>query len=368
MRIIQLLTRPQRRGAELFALQLSERLREMGHEVMVVTLLKGAAEISFSGQLIRLDRPDSKRFDWVGFWRLKTIFESFKPDLVQANASDTLRYGVFAKLVSRKKFKLVYRNANLMSPFVKSRLSKDFYQFLINRVEGIASVAEATRLDVLEFYQYRGKIQRIPIGIECANFDLLMEENKEIDLPGNFLLFMGGLVPEKSPISLLESFVANREKWNELHLIYLGGGILETQLREKIQSLGADDVVHILPNQSNPFPILKKAKALVMPSKIEGLPAVILEAMYCRVPVIAFSVGGIGEVVQTGETGWCVEPNNPEAFVQAIDQVLHLDEGEKSKVLDQAFSLVKEQFELSRIAKQFEEFYFEILDSYNSNY
>lgn len=363
MKIIQLLTRPQRRGAEVFALQLSEQFKEMGHEVLVVTLLRGTGQIGFTGQFIQLDRPDSRLWDWLGFWRLKTIIDSFEPDIVQANASDTLRYGVFAKLLSRKKIKLVYRNANLMRPFVKSPLTKSFYQFLLNRVDGIAAVAEATRLDVLDFYQYKGKIQRIPIGIEPSTLDRLLEKPCKLMLPDNFLLYMGGLVPEKSPLTLLEVFLANHTTWKGVHLIYLGSGVLEIELKKKIQSHAVEDLVHILPNQTNPFPILKRAKALVMPSKIEGLPAVILEAMYCRVPVIAFEVGGIGEVVQTGKTGWCVESENVLAFGRAVGQVLHLDGEEKSKVLDQAFSLVTEEFELRRSSKEFEDFYLEIMDS-----
>ena len=70
--------------------------------------------------------------------------------------------------------------------------------------------------------------------------------------------------------------------------------------------------------------MLSGAKALVMPSKIEGLPAVILEAMYCRIPVIAYEVGGIGEVLQRKETGWAVPAGDRLAFEAAVLDCLNL--------------------------------------------
>jgi glycosyltransferase involved in cell wall biosynthesis len=46
---------------------------------------------------------------------------------------------------------------------------------------------------------------------------------------------------------------------------------------------------------------------LLLPSKIEGLPAVIPEAFYCKTPVVAYNVGGIAELIKNNVTGWLVE-------------------------------------------------------------
>ena len=66
MRIIQLLTRPQRRGAEIFSLQLSEQLKNRGHEVLVISILSGTKDLNYSGEFNHLDRPDGLQLDWVG--------------------------------------------------------------------------------------------------------------------------------------------------------------------------------------------------------------------------------------------------------------------------------------------------------------
>ena len=63
-------------------------------------------------------------------------------------------------------------------------------------------------------------------------------------------------------------------------------------------------------------------RVFVLPSLTEGLPITILEAMQAEVPIIASRVGGIPSVLENGKTGILVEPGNPNALANAIDQVL----------------------------------------------
>ncbi|GMQ35711.1 hypothetical protein Ataiwa_39840 [Algoriphagus taiwanensis] len=329
----------------------------MGHEVLVITLLSGGEGLKFSGRTIHLIRPEEQLLDCKGFWQLSQILKDFQPDLVQANASDTLRYGVAAKWLSAGRFSLVYRNANMMSPFVKSRWTKSFYKFLLNQTDAVISVAEATRLDLMDFYDYSKMIQTIPIGIDSVDIESLAKEELKVELPNSFLLFMGGWVKEKDPEFLLDWFIGQHNHFSDLHLVFLGKGILEESLRKKIDSHGLQEKVLLISNLVNPFPVLHRAKALVLPSKIEGLPGVILEAMYCRVPVLAYGVGGIPEVLKNGETGWCILPNDSQTFVQAIQEVLEMEESSKQQILIQAHNLVLTHFSLPQVTQQFEDFY-----------
>ena len=178
----------------------------------------------------------------------------------------------------------------------------------------------------------------------------------------NFLLFMGGFVPEKDPEWLLTIFYKNQNLWPNLNLVFMGKGSLENILKSKIKDFVLEDRVYLLPNQSNPFPILSQAAALVLPSKIEGLPGVILEAMMLKIPVIAYGVGGIPEVLKTGETGWCITPNDSQAFIQAIQEVITMEKEVKQKILDKANHLVTTHYSLPQVSLQFEQFYKSLLN------
>lgn len=65
--------------------------------------------------------------------------------------------------------------------------------------------------------------------------------------------------------------------------------------------------------------LMRRARALVVPSTYEGMPLVVLEAMSRKLPIIASAVSGIPEVVIDGRTGWLVPPEDPTALAEAIE-------------------------------------------------
>lgn len=359
MRIVQVITRPQRRGAEIFATQLSEQLLRKGHEVILISLFTSSQELSFSGQLIRLDLPSRGKLDFGGFWHLAQELKRLKPDIVQANASETLRMCVFSRVFYSGSYCLIYRNANQMSGLLKGILHKLWNQSLLSKVDGIVSVSEASKRDLKQTFSVKMPLEVIPIGIDPEQITESLKQGR-VNITEPYLIQIGGLVAEKDPLGMLSLF--SKIKNQDLHLVFLGSGPLEGALQESITKLNLEKRVKLIPNQANIFPYLDRAKALVMPSKVEGLPGVILEAIYCRVPVIAYGVGGIPEVLQHGKTGWCIPPADQEAFVEAMEQVLSLDDQARKELVENAFQLVKDNYTLDRVALEFEKFYKRILE------
>lgn len=81
-----------------------------------------------------------------------------------------------------------------------------------------------------------------------------------------------------------------------------------------------------LREHTDPERALDEAEVLAVPSTSEGLPNVILEAFSRRVPVVAYGVGGIGEAVRSGETGWLIEPGDETGFASALLEALRTPE------------------------------------------
>ncbi|MEB2784726.1 glycosyltransferase family 4 protein [Algoriphagus persicinus] len=363
MKIIQLIQKPQRRGAEIFAAQLSEQLRLAGNEVLLVSIFEGESELPFKGEFLKMNRPISNRFfDFKGWRDFAKIVQEFKPDIIQANAADTLKFSVFSKRLFGWKSPIIYRNANQMGDFIRNRFHQRFNQFLINQVSGVVSVSKASRIDFhYTFIFPERKSVTIPIGIDTNTIDGDLKENLGVTIPEEFLLQIGGLVEEKDPRGMLQIYIQLLKKYPELHLVFIGSGSLQAALKQEIEDNGLKDIVRLIANKPNIFPILSKTKALVMPSKIEGLPGVILEAMYCKVPVIAYGVGGIPEVVISNKTGFCVEVADQEAFQKAIEEVLNLPEDDLEEITTTARELVLKDYQIDQIAKEFDEFYCSII-------
>lgn len=100
----------------------------------------------------------------------------------------------------------------------------------------------------------------------------------------------------------------------------------------------------------------------VLPSSMEGLPVVILEAMAASAPVVATSVGGNSEVVIDGETGTIIPPENPEALAEAI--IYHLENPEISKEMGQrGYERVKKHFSKDKMVKKTFQVYEGIIQS-----
>ncbi|SDA96307.1 Glycosyltransferase involved in cell wall bisynthesis [Algoriphagus alkaliphilus] len=354
MKIVQLITRPQRRGAEIFAVQLSERLKQLGHEVIVVALYEGPGHLNYSGDFIQLNLPYRSKLDFKGFQILANTLKERNPDIVQANASHTLRIGVMARRIYGGEYLFVYRNANQLSHFIKGKLQKLWNQWLLRQVDAIASVSHASKQDLQSNFPFSKPIEVIPIGIDSR--EIKNKTRAEIysqDQP--YIIQIGGLVGEKDPLGMLEIF--SRLSDQNIRLVFLGSGPQEESLMTKIKELDLESRVRIISNQANIFPILSQASALVMPSKIEGLPAVILEAMYLRVPIVAYGVGGIPEVLKNGETGWCVPPNDQNGFISALEEVLSMDTDSKEAIVSNAHDLVISDYTIEKVTLQFEDFY-----------
>lgn len=365
MKILQLIQKPQLRGAEIFAAQLSEELALLGHEVILVSLFEGNAPLPFSGKQVCLGADSSNRFwdkkTWV---KLADLINEFQPDIIQANAGDTLKYAVFSRMFFGWKAKLIFRNANLISGFVDSFPKKIFNQFLLKQVAGVASVSALCAEDFKKTFRFpENKIKVLPIGVleEKTNPSLPEDIN---GLLGNsdFLIHIGSFVREKNHKELFSIFDQLILKYPKLKLLVIGEGKLKSMYQK--QFAGRPEVV-FLGSRSDVDSILPFAKALLLPSMIEGLPGVILEAMNCSVPVISYDVGGVSEVLLPGKTGWLIPFGEKEKFVEAIEEVLSMTENLKLNLITNAKQLIEEQYQVSMVAKKFEAFYTKILNSGN---
>ena len=106
-----------------------------------------------------------------------------------------------------------------------------------------------------------------------------------------------------------------------LTLDIAGRGPLEPALRALARELGVDDAIRFLGYVSPIQRAIEEAAVIVVPSMGEGFGMVALESMERARPVIAASIGGLGELVSDGETGVLVAPGEAEPLAAAIVRV-----------------------------------------------
>jgi glycosyltransferase involved in cell wall biosynthesis len=135
------------------------------------------------------------------------------------------------------------------------------------------------------------------------------------------LVNVGRLSPEKGQEMLLNAIHALTPRWPQLRLKFAGIGPLEDHLRSVARSLGIEDRVEFIGYVKDMPRLYADIDLVVQSSFTEGLPNVILEAAYLRVPIVATAVGGTAEVIAHRQSGWLIEPKLDQ-LIDGIEQFL----------------------------------------------
>lgn len=168
------------------------------------------------------------------------------------------------------------------------------------------------------------------------------------------LLFVGRLTAQKNPSLLLDVFERLSREWRtSATLTYVGDGPLKSQLQQQITSRGLQDCVRLVGAVDDVRPFWLTASALLLPSRWEGMPNVVLEAMAASVPVVASCVDGVSDVLTDGETGWLVKEADPEHWAQVL-QTLVDQPGQVRRRVHLAKTLVKSDFSWSSVVRQYD--------------
>jgi glycosyltransferase involved in cell wall biosynthesis len=134
--------------------------------------------------------------------------------------------------------------------------------------------------------------------------------------PGDYVIYLGRLFPEKGLITLLKAF----KELPETRLKIVGDGPMERELKEYVNSNRMENVVFEgFVDGKSKLDLLKKAMFMVFPSECyESFGNTIVESYACGVPVLVVGVGAAAELVQEGKTGYLFEQGNVEDLKEKV--------------------------------------------------
>lgn len=172
-----------------------------------------------------------------------------------------------------------------------------------------------------------------------------LERRRSLGLPDDRFLIgnVGNFTPKKDHHNLLQA-LAGDGSISKAHLVLIGLGPLEVELREAAEQLGVADRTTFLGSRDDVFELLPLLDAFCLSSRFEGFPIALVEAMATGLPVVATDVGGIVEIVDDGENGLLVPSQDPQRLRAALERFMEAPDvaarcGAKAKVSAEALDL-----------------------------
>lgn len=161
-----------------------------------------------------------------------------------------------------------------------------------DNADKVIACSEGVRYELQRHYHVHNDISTIYNFIDKEyiwekSYEKIPDEVSAFLDGADFLVNIGRVHPQKNQKRLLLQFSFFHAENPAVKLLVIGSGELETELEAYIAKLGLEDCVRRIPYTKNPFKYLARAKALILSSRYEGLPNVILEAMTLGCPVIA---------------------------------------------------------------------------------
>jgi glycosyltransferase involved in cell wall biosynthesis len=192
----------------------------------------------------------------------------------------------------------------------------------VTKLPAVLTVSHNSKIDInAQMKVALDRLTVVPVGVDHTVFRPYADVVKK---KGRLMVTTSSDVPMKGLVPLLEA-VAKLRVERDIDLIVIGKPQPKGRVAKAIERLGLTDVVSTITGVSDEdlARLYGEAEIAVVPSLYEGFSLPAIEAMSCGVPVIATTGGALPEVVGvSGETGLLVEPNDPEALVAAIGQLL----------------------------------------------
>lgn len=198
------------------------------------------------------------------------------------------------------------------------------YRHVYKRADKIVCLSDSMVADLVENFAIpREKLVRIYNPVDTGKIRELAQTGiNPFNGAGPHLVAAGRICRQKGFDLLINAMPAILQRFPQAQLMILGEGPLEAELREQARNLGLQERVLFLGFQANPWLYLKHADAFILPSRYEGLPNVLLEALALGTRVVVSDCpGGIREIRDSVGNMAVVPPEDPSALAEAIISV-----------------------------------------------
>jgi len=276
--------------------------------------------------LRHLKRAINPFHDFLAVWEIRELIKTLDPDIVHLNSSKAGVLGSFAAMGLKKKVVFTAHGFVFNEPL--DAATKAFYLALEKTASSyrdfIITVSDADKQSALDSNLIKAdKIQTIHNGIAPINFLSKEQARTALGLANNKLVIgtianfykTKGLDVLVKAVSMLAYDIRNK-----IEVVIIGDGPESENLKLKIENLNLKEQFKLLGKIDNAGTFLKAFDVFTLPSRKEGLPYTLLEAMQAGLPIVASNVGGIAEAL--GDAGFLVRADDAQELSTVLSKII----------------------------------------------
>lgn len=296
-------------------LTIAQGLRHRGHQIYFSgrqnsLFLQRCTQADF----ISLPLKIKGDFGPLNILKLTAFFNQHDIDIVVVNFNKDVRLGGIARKLAGTPVLVARNGLPIIANNWRYRLT---YHHL---VDSIITNSSAIKKRYLSYgWLEEGFIKVIHNGIDVEQrIDFKREEiltRFKLPTPTKCVGIFGRLVKQKQHHLFLEAASQIRDKFRNVSFIVVGDGPLRSSIEQKTRTLNLNNDVHFLGLQQEVMPLYRICDVVLLTSEDEGLPNVVMEAMLAARPVVAFDVGGVGELINSNNVGRTVASNDVSSMV-----------------------------------------------------
>lgn len=346
LKILQLISDRDRRGAQVFAVDLAAGLQALGVAVETVALEPGA-----HGDRLPVRALGKRRFGLRTVRELRNVAR--QSDVVVAHGSSTLPATALGLIGTGRP--IAYRQISDPGVWAASWPRRLRVAAFLRRTKAVVATSEVSAAIVKRHYRLRSRppVTVIPNAVPAPRFrppspEERAEARATSGLPAGavVVLFVGAVAPEKG-VDLAIGALARLET---TFLLVAGDGPARRQC-EELAARRLPGRHLFLGSVDDPKRAYWAADVFVLPSRTESMPAVLIEAGLCGLASVATDVGAVAEIIDDGVTGCLVPAGDPQALTGAL-QALARDPGRRQTIGAAAAERCTMHFTIGRVAPQ----------------
>jgi glycosyltransferase involved in cell wall biosynthesis len=371
VRILHIIASPGIGGAERLLLALAGALNRQRFELVIAMFvgvdLKRDVLWNEAKNLPVVLEPVTIRssFDWRQLWALYSIVRRHRPHVIHTHGYKTNILGLlFARLCGAAIISTVHGwlHADRKITLFLDRLNR----CCLKHFSRVIAVSHEIRsgLEQSGIPPHRIEVlKNIPTLAETGIGDRkTLKRRLGLSADAPIIGFVGRLEKVKGISQFVQAALDLLAMGRDVHFLVIGDGSERAAMEEMTRASGAGARFHFLGFLSDPGDAFRSLDIYVLSSLSEGIPLTLLEAMHMEIPVIATAVGGVPEVINNGENGLLVPPDDVTALTVAMDGLLESGP-ERDRMVAEAKRNVQEQYALGRWINRIETIYLSLTPS-----